>query len=54
MINNNNNNNNNLTPYLLIVTNAYEILIRKPEGKRLLGRPTSRCEDNIQIDLKED
>jgi hypothetical protein len=25
--------------------NAYRILARKPEGKRLLGRPRSRWED---------
>ena len=24
-----------------------------PEGKRLLGRPSSRWEDNIKMDLKE-
>jgi hypothetical protein len=33
--------------------NAYIILIGKPEGKRPSGRPGSRCEDNIKIDLKE-
>jgi len=27
--------------------------VGKPEGKRLLGRPRSRWEDNIKIDLKE-
>jgi hypothetical protein len=26
--------------------NAYNILIGKPEGKRPLGRPRRRCEDN--------
>jgi len=25
----------------------------KPEGKRLLGRPRGRWEDNIKMDLKE-
>jgi len=25
----------------------------KPEGKRLLGRPRRRWEDNIKMDLKE-
>jgi hypothetical protein len=27
--------------------------MRKPEGKRPLGRPTCRGEDNIKIDLQE-
>ena len=25
----------------------------KPEGKRALGRPRRRCEDNIKMDLQE-
>jgi hypothetical protein len=25
----------------------------KPEGKRPLGRPRHRCEDNIKMDLQE-
>ena len=25
----------------------------KPEGKRPVGRPRSRCEDNIRMDLQE-
>jgi hypothetical protein len=33
--------------------NAYKILVRKPEGKRLLKRPRHRWEDNIRTDLKE-
>ena len=28
-------------------------LTGKPTGKRPLGRPRSRCEDNIRIDLEE-
>jgi len=28
-------------------------LVRKPEGKMPLGRPSRRREDNIKIDLKE-
>jgi hypothetical protein len=28
-------------------------LVRKPEGKRPLGRPRLRREDNIKIDLRE-
>jgi hypothetical protein len=34
-------------------SNAYRILVRNPEGTRPLGRPRRRCEDNIEIDLKE-
>jgi hypothetical protein len=30
--------------------NAYIVLVGKPEGKRLLGRPRRRWEDNIKID----
>jgi hypothetical protein len=33
--------------------NAYRILVRKPEGDRLLRRPRHRWEDNIRMDLKE-
>jgi hypothetical protein len=33
--------------------NAYWILVEKPEGKRLLGRPRCRWVDNIKTDLKE-
>jgi hypothetical protein len=29
--------------------NAYKILIGKPEGKRSLGRPRHRREDNIRL-----
>jgi hypothetical protein len=32
---------------------AYRVLVGKPEGKRPLGRPSRRGEDNIEIDLKE-
>jgi hypothetical protein len=32
---------------------AYRILMGKPEGKRPLGRPKRRWEDNIKIDLRE-
>jgi hypothetical protein len=31
--------------------NAYKILVGKPEGKRPLGRPRRRWEDNIKIEL---
>ena len=32
---------------------AYRSLVGKPEGKRRLGRPRSRWEDNIKMDLRE-
>jgi len=32
--------------------NAYSILVGKPEGKRLLGRPSYRWEDNIRVELR--
>jgi hypothetical protein len=32
---------------------AYMILVGKPEGKRPLGRPRRRWEDNIKIYLQE-
>jgi len=32
---------------------AYWILVGKPEGKRPLGRPRCRWEDNIKMDLQE-
>jgi hypothetical protein len=33
--------------------NAYSILVRKPEGKRPLGRPRHRWEDNIRKDHRK-
>jgi hypothetical protein len=33
--------------------NAYRILVGTPEGKRPLGRPRRRWEDNIRMDLRE-
>ena len=33
--------------------NAYRVLVRKSEGKRSLGRPRRRWEDNIKMDLRE-
>ena len=33
--------------------NAYRVLVGKPEGKRLLGRPRHRWEDNIKMDLRD-
>jgi hypothetical protein len=32
---------------------AYSILVGKPEGKRPVGRPRRRWEDNIRTDLRE-
>ena len=32
---------------------VYRVLEGKPEGKRLLGRPRRRWEDNIRMDLQE-
>jgi hypothetical protein len=34
-------------------TNAYRILVGKPEGKRPLGRPRRRWVKNIKMDLRE-
>ena len=31
----------------------HRVLVGKPEGKRQLGRPRSRWEDNIKMDLRE-
>ena len=34
-------------------TNAYRVLVGKPEEKRPLGRARCRWEDNIKINLRE-
>jgi len=31
---------------------VYKVLVGKPEGKRPLGRPSHRWEDNIKVDLQ--
>jgi hypothetical protein len=31
----------------------YKVLVRKPEGKRPLGRPRRRWEDGVRMDLSE-
>ena len=31
----------------------HRVLVGKPEGKRPLGRPSRRWEDNIKMDLQE-
>jgi hypothetical protein len=32
---------------------VYRVLVGRPEGKRPLGRPRHRWEDNIKLDLQE-
>jgi hypothetical protein len=32
---------------------VYRVLVVRPEGKRPLGRPKRRWEDNIKMDLRE-
>jgi hypothetical protein len=32
---------------------VYRVLVGKPEGKRPLGRPRLRWEDNIRMDLQK-
>ena len=32
---------------------VHRVLVRKPEGKRPLGRPRRRWEDNVKMDLQE-
>jgi hypothetical protein len=34
-------------------TNAYRILVRKPEGSRAIGRPRRKRVDNIKINPRE-
>jgi hypothetical protein len=34
-------------------TGIYGVLVRKPEGKRPLGRPRRRWEGNIKMDLQK-
>jgi hypothetical protein len=33
--------------------NVYRVLVRKPEGKRPLGRPRRRWEDGFGMDFRE-
>jgi hypothetical protein len=35
------------------VRDVHRVLVRKPEGKRPLGKPKRRWEDNIKTDLQE-
>ena len=32
---------------------AHRVVVGKPEGRRSLGRPRRRWEDNIKLDLQE-
>jgi hypothetical protein len=32
---------------------VYRVLVKSPKGKRPLGRPRHRWEDNIKMDLRE-
>jgi hypothetical protein len=32
---------------------VYKVLVRKPEGKRPLGRPRRKWEDGIRMDLRD-
>ena len=34
-------------------SDVYRVLVWKPEGKRPLGRPRRRWEDNVKMDLQE-
>jgi hypothetical protein len=33
---------------------VYRLLVRKPEGKRAMGKPRRKWEDNIRMDLREE
>jgi hypothetical protein len=35
------------------VRGAYNILVGRPEGRRPLGRPNRKLEDNIKMNLRE-
>jgi len=35
------------------VRGAYRVFVGRPEGKRPLGRPRRRWENNIKVDLQE-
>jgi hypothetical protein len=43
----------NASRKLASISNSYRVLVGKPEGKRPLGRPRRRWEDNIKMDLQE-
>jgi hypothetical protein len=33
--------------------NSYRMLVGDPEGNKPVGRPRSRCENNIKVDFRE-
>ena len=35
-------------------TDVHKVLVRKPQGKRQLGRPRRRWEDNIKMDIQKE
>jgi hypothetical protein len=39
--------------FVIILSNIYNILIGRPEGRRPLGRHRRRWENNIKMDLRE-
>jgi len=39
--------------YTLSCTGVYRVLVGKPEGKRPLGKPRLKWEDNIKMDLRD-
>jgi hypothetical protein len=41
------------SPNIVQETGMYRVLVGKPEGKRPLGRPRHRWENNIRMDLQE-
>jgi hypothetical protein len=38
---------------ILLLHVIYRVLVAKPEGRRPLGSPRRRWEDNIKMDLRE-
>jgi hypothetical protein len=42
-----------MTQYGKIKRGAYNILVGRPEGRRPLGRPRHRWEDNTKMELRE-
>ena len=38
---------------IILILIVHRVLLGKPEGKRPLGRPRRRWEDNIKMDIRE-